>query len=124
MSDLKINLNLSKVLFFQSSMETSNNSSPNLIIYLCKIEWVKFKDIFIWDVCRYLGFFFRFYFPLSSLFFASETFLSLMQLRACLRKLKIISQVYHQEISCVNYLKFLVKFPVNAMQGRNNRANL
>jgi len=74
MSDLKINLNLSKVLFFQSSMETSNNSSPNLIIYLCKIEWVKFKDIFIWDVCRYLGFFFRFYFPLLSLFFVSETF--------------------------------------------------
>jgi hypothetical protein len=52
-------------------METSNNSSPNLIIYLCKIEWVEFKDIFIWDVCRYLGFFsasiFHFYLYFSHL---------------------------------------------------------
>ena len=53
------------------SLETSNNSSPNLIIYLCKIEWVEFKDIFIWDVCRYLGFFsasiFHFYLYFSHL---------------------------------------------------------
>jgi hypothetical protein len=96
-------------------METSNNSSPNLIIYLCKIEWVEFKDIFIWDVCRYLGFFsasiFHFY-----LYFSHLKRFFLDAAARMPRKLKIISQVYHQEISCVNYLKFLVKFPGNARQ--------
>jgi hypothetical protein len=78
---------------------------------------VMFVDI--WD------FFPRFYFPLSSLFSASETFfprgscahakkmrrykrkrkeiLEVWEFSARLRKLKIIFQVYHQEISCLNY---------------------